>query len=236
MIAISQPTYLPWIGYFNLIINSNKFIFLDDVQFDKRSWQQRNKIKSNLGEQIISVPVKTKGKRDQLLKDVVVDDQNFFKKHLKTIQTNYSKTKYFKKIFPLFESIEKEINKELHLSNINIILINLILEILNIKRKIILSSKLDITGEKTSKLINICNFLGDKKYLANPGAINYLEKDMNIINSNNIELYVLNYKDIKYQQYYNGFLSHLSIIDLLFNEGKDSVNILSSSFNIKKIN
>ena len=78
MIAISQPTYFPWIGYFGLIMNSDIFIFLDDVQFDKRSWQQRNKVKSNLGEQFISVPVKTKKKSRQLIKDVEINNQNFW--------------------------------------------------------------------------------------------------------------------------------------------------------------
>lgn len=236
MIAISQPTYLPWIGYFNLILNSTQFVFLDDVQFDKRSWQQRNKIKTNLGEQIISVPVKSKGKNGQLIKDVEISDRDFFKKHLKTFQINYSKAKYFKKIFPYFESVERQIHKELYLSNINIILINLILEILNVKKKIILSSQLNCIGKKTSKLINICNFLNNKNYLINPGAQNYIKKDIGLFEENNMTVNLLDYKNFEYQQCHKGFLSHLSIVDLLFNEGQNSNKILSNSFSFQKIN
>ena len=129
MIAISQPTYLPWIGYFGLIMNSDTFIFLDDVQFDKRSWQQRNKIKSNIGEIYISVPVKTKGKSKQLFKDVEVNNRKFYISHLKSIKLNYSKTKYFDKIFPYFLEIEEKICNEKYLSKINIILISQIFKI-----------------------------------------------------------------------------------------------------------
>ncbi len=235
MIAISQPTYFPWIGYFGLIMNSDIFIFLDDVQFDKRSWQQRNKVKSNLGEQFISVPVKTKRKSKQLIKDVEIYDQNFYQEHLKIIELNYSKSKYFDKIFPHFSEIEKKIRDEVYLSKINIILINQILKILNLRKKIYQSSDLNIGGKKTSKLINICNHFKDKNYLINPGALDYLKNDFDLLNNENIELYLLEYNGIKYNQLYGNFLSHLSIIDLLFNEGDNSINILNKSFNLNKI-
>tara|TARA_B100002052_G_scaffold298448_1_gene331947 strand:+ start:371 stop:1087 length:717 start_codon:yes stop_codon:yes gene_type:complete len=235
MIAISQPTYLPWIGYFGLIMNSDIFIFLDDVQFDKRSWQQRNKVKSNLGEQFISVPVKTKKKSRQLIKDVEINNQNFYQEHLKIIKFNYSKSKYFDKIFPYFSDIEKKISNEVHLSKINIILINQIFKILNLKKKIYQSSDLNIGDKKTSKLINICNHFKDKNYLINPGALDYLKNDFDLLNNENIELYLLEYNEIKYNQLYGNFLSHLSIIDLLFNEGDNSINILNKSFNLNRI-
>ena len=114
-------------------------------------------------------------------------------------------------------------------------LINLILEILNVKKEIILSSNLNLTGEKTSKLVNICNYFAIKKYLINPGAMEYLEKDLDLISTNKIELYMLKQKNVRYKQYYEGFLSHLSIIDLLFNEGKNSSEVLLNSFEIQKI-
>ena len=82
-IAIMQPTYLPWLGYFDLIDRSDILVFLDSVQFDKRSWQQRNRIKTPNGELMLTVPVLTKGKFDQKICDVMIDQsQNFEKKHL----------------------------------------------------------------------------------------------------------------------------------------------------------
>lgn len=236
MIAISQPTYFPWIGYFSLIMNSDIFIFLDDVQFDKRSWQQRNRIKSNLGEQFISVPVKTKGKRNQLIKDVEISNVNFYREHLKIIKFNYSKSKYFDKIFPYFSDLEKKMSNEINLSKVNIILIDQIFKILNLDKKIYLSSDLNVQGKKTSKLINLCNHFKDKNYLINSGALDYLKNDFDLLNDENIKLYLLEYNKIEYNQLYGDFLSHLSIIDLLFNEGDNSINILNKSFKFNKIN
>ena len=92
-----QPTYLPWLGYFDLIHRSDIFVFLDSVQFDKRSWQQRNRIKSPNGELMLTVPVLTKGRFDQQIYDVGIDiSQNFEKKHFNSIRSNYTKSKYFK--------------------------------------------------------------------------------------------------------------------------------------------
>mgnify|MGYP003315469201 CR=1 FL=1 len=92
-IAIMQPTYLPWIGYFGLMEYVDMFVFLDSVQFEKRSWQQRNKIKTNEGERYLTIPVQSKGKRDQLINEVkVLKCSNFEKQHKRLIKQYYSKS------------------------------------------------------------------------------------------------------------------------------------------------
>ena len=99
-IGISQPTFLPWQGYLALINYVDEFIILDDVQFDKRSWQQRNKIKLNNKELVLTIPVKTKGRYEQKIYEVAINNQtNFIEKHLKSIFLSYKKSKYFKNYF-----------------------------------------------------------------------------------------------------------------------------------------
>jgi hypothetical protein len=93
-----------------------------------------------------------------------------------------------------------------------------------------------VQGKKTSKLINLCNHFKDKNYLINSGALDYLKNDFDLLNDENIKLYLLEYNKIEYNQLYGDFLSHLSIIDLLFNEGDNSINILNKSFKFNKIN
>ena len=96
MIFITQPTYMPWIGYFSFLLKSKKIIFLDDVQFSRRSWQQRNKIKHINEELLLTVPVISKGKKNQNINEVRINNKtNFVEKHLKSISLSYKKCKYF---------------------------------------------------------------------------------------------------------------------------------------------
>src|SRR3981081_1029831 len=96
-IGIMQPTYLPWMGYFELMASSEVFVFLDDVQFNKKSWQQRNRIKGPNGELLITVPVLNKGKRDQAICEVCInnDDRDWGKKHLRSVELSYQKSPFF---------------------------------------------------------------------------------------------------------------------------------------------
>ena len=101
-----QPTYLPWLGYFVLINRSDVFVFLDSVQFDKRSWQQRNRIKTPNGELMLTVPVLTKGRFNQNICDAIIDkSQKFEKKHFSSIRSNYMKSKYSKLYIQELEKI-----------------------------------------------------------------------------------------------------------------------------------
>ena len=105
-IGISQPTFFPWQGYLALINFVDEFIFLDDVQFDKRSWQQRNKIKQINKELLLTIPVISKGKRDQKINEVKINNNtNFIEKHLKSISLSYKKCKYFSDYYSKIENI-----------------------------------------------------------------------------------------------------------------------------------
>ena len=227
MLFISQPTYLPWIGYFSYLNLCKKVVFLDDVQFNRRSFQQRNKIiKKKESIQYLSVPVKKKGFYNQLLSEVKINDSNFFENHLKIIRHEYSKSKYFSYLYPHLEILNSRIKKMENLSEINILLINKICKILDIKLNFQKSSDLSFKEKKTKKLISICNFLGQKKLLANEGMKSYLLDDFDIIKENQIEIEMFKYNLIEYAQSSKKFVPYLSVLDLIFNLGPDSKKII----------
>lgn len=225
-ISIMQPTYLPWMGYFDLMDQVNIFVLLDSVQFEKRSWQQRNKIKSPKGELLLTVPVLTKGKFDQKINQVKINKSKHFPKdHLKAIGYNYNKAKYFKKIYP---ELEKILNKSFNLLvDLNIELIVWLKNLLGIKTKIKKSSLLKTRGRKADLLINICKLLNANTYLSPIGSKAYL-KDGQIFKANNIRLSYQQFNHPQYCQLYGKFIPYLSILDLLFNKGSESLKVIRS--------
>lgn len=219
-ISIMQPTYLPWMGYFSLINQVDIFVIYDDVQFDKRSWQQRNKIKTQSGTQWLTVPVLTKNKLSQKINDVVISKElSFERDHIKAIEINYSKAPFFKKYKnEVFDCIDNNHHKIIEL---NFSLIQKISDILNIKTEFIKSSDLkNIDGKKDERLINICKTLSANAYVSPEGSKNYLGEG-DSFQDNDIKLEYQLFEHPKYEQIYGSFESHMSIIDALFNCGSD---------------
>lgn len=229
-IAISQPTFLPWQGYFALINYVDEFIFLDDIQFEKRSWQQRNKIKYIGNELLLTVPVITKNKYNQKINEVLIDqNSNYIDKHLKTIKLAYSKTKFFELYFPKISDIYNKKFKKLIDLNKN--LIDFFLTELNIIKKISFSSDLRLSENKHFLIDKICKLKKCTTYISTKGSQEYL----NLINKKDIT-YKIKYFDFKnelYQQTTGSFIKFLSIVDLLFNKGTDSKLYLEKNFFIE---
>jgi len=225
-VVIMQPTYLPWMGYFDLMDQSDYFVFLDSIQFEKRSWQQRNKIKSSEGELLLSVPVLSKGKFTQKINKVKINKSaSFPKDHLKAIKYNYSRAKYFKKIFP---GLEKILDKNFDfLVDLNIELIIWLKNLLGITTKLKRSSLLRVGGKKADLLISICKALKANAYLSPIGSKDYL-KDGKLFKTNKISLFYQQFNHPQYHQLYDTFMPYLSIIDLLLNEGEKSLSIIQS--------
>jgi hypothetical protein len=222
--VIMQPTYLPWVGYFDLMDQSDYFIFLDSVQFDKRSWQQRNRIKTPNGEMMLTVPVYSKGKYTQSICDVRIDTtKNFQEKHIKTIQQFYSKAAFYSQYFDKFNSIlRKEYS---HLVDLNIDLILFFKELLGIQREIARSSLLELQGKKVELLYNICKIVKADCYLSPIGSKNYIDEN-NLFEKNGMALRYHNYQHPVYRQLYGEFIPYLSVIDLLLNEGENGLAII----------
>jgi len=225
-VAIMQPTFLPWIGYFALIDRVDEFIFLDNVQFDKRSWQQRNKIKTANGDIWLSVAVSTKGKRDQIIKQTEIlyeGDKSPLDKIEKSIEFNYSKA-------PFYEHYASDVfsflrNRPKYISDLNQDLIKWACEKLNIKTPFIKASDLDVKGEKEILLLDICQVLSATSYVSPPGSKTYLA-ETDAFNKAKIDVMYHEYIHPEYTQLYHDFLPYMCILDLLFNEGPASGDIM----------
>ena len=227
VLSILQPSFIPWIGYFDIIRKSDFVIFLDHVQFNKRSWQQRNSIKTSNGSLFLTVPVLTKSKFHQKINEVKIDNtKNFIESHLKSIHQNYSKTKYFDKYFNKIQDIYEK--KEEFLIDLNMNLILMILEeIFAYKLKFEFSSRLNINSKKSNLILDICKCYKTKKYLSAKGSENYLKK--NDFKKENIDLVFNEFIHPTYNQLSGKFIKNLSIIDLLFNCGLESKIIIDKS-------
>jgi hypothetical protein len=221
--AIVQPHYLPWLGYFELIKSVDIFVILDDVQYVKREWKNRNKIrKSPTSNEFkwLSVPIK-KEKINQNINEVNIFDENqeWRKFHIDSLKYVYGKTqnflKYKDEIFSIIEN-----KKILTLFDLNLSLIKKICEILYIKTPIILSSTYKINKKREHKLVDICLRLSCDRYLANNKTFNMV--DRSVFSENNIKIIPQNYEHIKYNQMYDNkkinWISNLSVIDYLFNK------------------
>ena len=226
MIYITQPTYLSGLYFYSLLLKSKKVVFLDDVEFNERSWQQRNKIYKKNSFEYLTVPIKKSGMGKQKINQVEVFDKMFFDKHLKTIQHTYSQTKYFQKVFQELKNLENIIKNTNKLVKINILLIKTILDLLGEKVDFMSASELNIQSKRSHKLINICKKLNFSKILSNQGSKEYLDEDKNLFIESNIELIFYKYEAVKYNHVGDKFIPNLSIIDLLFNEGPNSNKII----------
>jgi len=221
--SIMQPGYLPWLGFFELIYSCDLFVLLDDVQYTKKDWRSRNRIRTKDGWIWLSVPVLTRNKQSQLINEVKINSSiNWRRKHLKAIEINYNKAKYFNDYFPYFENLYT-IDWE-YLLDLDIEIINWVVKVLNIKTPIIKSSGLNTEGKKEDKIINICKKLNATELYDSKAAQNILKLDK--FSENGIRVKFQDYRHPVYIQEYKPFLPFMSVIDLLFQYGPKSLNIL----------
>jgi hypothetical protein len=226
IISLHQPVYLPWLGFLDKIISSDKFVFLDDVQYEKRGFQNRNKIRTHEGNMWLTVPVKTKS--TTMLKNVEIDYSfDWIKKHMKAITLNYSKTSFFNNYWPELEKIYNK--KHDYLFELNMDIIKFLMNKLNIKTSIIFSSELKISEKGSDRILKICKELNADTYISGIGGKKYLNEENFIKNKINIKFQ--NFEHPIYKQNFKPFHSNMSAIDLLFNEGYGSEKIIKESDN-----
>jgi len=221
--AILQPMYLPWMGYFDLIDKSDIFVFFDDVQFRSRSWQQRNKIKTPQGWIWLTVPIsRASGSRIKINEVRIDNSSNWKEDHLKSMKYNYGKAPFFQKYMDFLEEIYSQDWE--HLGDLNITLAKEITAILGLEGKFIHSSGLGVEGVQTEHLINISNKVGADEYISGPAAKDYIEVDK--FKRAGIRLYWHEFHHPSYPQLYGDFIPYISVIDLLFNTGRDAINYI----------
>jgi hypothetical protein len=227
IISVHQPQYLPWLGYFDKIDKSDCFVFLDTVQYKKREFQNRNRIRTQKGCIWLTVPVKTKGLDRQNISDVYVDNEiDWADSHSKSLQMWYGTAPYFSRYYPFFKDVYSK--KWKRLIDLNICIIEYILKQLDIKTKIYLESDIGTTEKSTQRIIEICKKLKADVYLSGTGGKAYLAEDE--FSQNSIGLRYQKFNHPEYAQRFiddnNPFTPYMSVIDLLFNEGPNSIAII----------
>lgn len=220
-IAIHQPNYLPWIGYFDKLDQVDQFVLLDTAVHSKSGFVNRNKIKTQNGSLVLTVPLKNKQHPINELQ--IANNVNWQHTHWRAIEANYQKCAYWNDYKDGFKQIYHR--KWQDLASLNISLIRHINSLLNIETKILIESDFQIDfGKNNTRNVNIVSHLGGDIYLSGIGAQDY--NDIHEFNDNHIELIYQDFKHPIYPQRWGDFQSNLSIIDLLFNCGPKSMSII----------
>jgi len=215
--AIMQPTFLPWAGYFNLISKVDDFVFLDNVQLEKQSWQSRNRLLISSKVNWVSVPIQHIDLKQTIAQTLIVDNKRWKKKLARSFEQSYGRHPYFDDAKKIFDIVIK--STESSLSALNISVIQEISKCLDLSPRFHVASELGVGGERTERLISICHKLKAKDYLSAIGAADYLVEDK-FEEKSNLKLRFQNYTpDVYFQKETTEFVSHLSILDVIANLG-----------------
>ncbi len=220
-VCILQPSYIPWKGFFHQVYKADAFVFLDTVQYDKRGWRNRNKIKTPQGEAWLTIPVHAKGTHQGLvIKDVCVTDQSWAKGHLQKIILSYRQAPFFQQEIAWIEPLLLETAEtEERISRITATLIKAIAARIGIEgTRFYFASDFDILStDPTARLLQLTQSVGGTAYLSGPSAQAYME--MPQFEAAGIPVEWMAYDYSEYPQLYPPFTHHVSILDLIFMVG-----------------
>lgn len=219
-IAILQSNYIPWKGYFDMIAAVDEFILYDDMQYTRRDWRNRNQIKTPQGIQWLTVPVSVKGKYHQTIRETEIDGTDWAAAHWRTLQQNYRRAPHFAEIAQWLEPLYLQ-ESYTHLSQLNRRLIEAICRYLSIKTTISSSWDYTLQDGKTERLVDLCVKAGGSEYISGPAARDYI--DEGLFSAAGIKLSWFDYAGYpEYPQMWGEFAHGVTILDLLFNCGRDA--------------
>jgi len=228
-VAIMQPTWLPWMGYFDLIDQVDQFVFLDTVQFSKQSWHCRNRIKTSQGSKWISLPVSARFREGTSLDTAIVHPERRMRKFAKTLHQEYSGAHAFNSEFPALEKHLSSIANGACLADVNIAFIHFAMERLGITTKTARAQSLPKFDGRVTRLIEICRLYSADTYVSAPGSADYIGLDgIKCFEEAGINVVFQRYDHPIYPQCGSGFLGFMSIVDLLLNAGEQAGAILRS--------
>ncbi len=220
--VILQPSYVPWRGYFHQIQKADVFVFYDDVQYDKRGWRNRNRIKTPSGSRWLTIPVRSCGaqvERTPIREIQICWDRPWPQKHLEAIRHSYSKAPFFERYAPLLESCFAR--RQERLADLTIDLtVRLASELGLAGKRFLRSSTLSASGAKDDRLISLLKALCAHHYISGPSARAYIDEAK--LNAAGITLEYMSYDYPPYDQLYPPYDPHISILDLLFMKGPDA--------------
>lgn len=228
-IAILQSNYIPWKGYFDLIRRVDEFILYDEVQYTRRDWRNRNRIKTAAGVRWLTIPVEVSGRFEQTISETLIADPAWAGRHWKTLQHSYGRAAGFAEVAPRLETFYAGLGSTPRLSEVNEALLRIVCEMLDLEPHIRQSSEFDLhADDATSRLVSICAQAGATRYLSGPAARAYLDETK--FNEAGIEVDWMSYDGYpQYTQLHGVFDHHVSIVDLLFNMGRRAKDYLLPS-------
>lgn len=227
-VAIAQPTFLPWLGWFDLADQADFLVLLDDVAFSKQSWQQRNRIKTPDGLSYLTVPIRTAGKFGQRICDTEIISDRFVNKTLRTVAQNYRRAEHFERYFPEFSVVLEKSVASGNLCALNCGLIDWLATQLGVATPSVRSSELGVGGKRGNHVAMLCELVGAETYISPAGAEDYLIDDRAEFDQRAIAVELHVYEHPVYRQCFQPFEPYASAIDLLLNEGDRAGPILRS--------
>lgn len=223
LVAIHQPEYLPWLGYFEKMLRADVFVLLDNVQFTKGDFHNRTRIKGSAGVQWLSIPVH--GSISEKINEITVAGHKWETKHWHSLVSCYSRAFFFEELKAVFEAFYRQ--SAARLLDYNLGALELIAGVLGIEKNWVLASELNAGGKKSDLVLNICRELGATAYYSGKSGSTYLRRDD--FERAGIKIEVQNFTHPVYQQLFTdgaGFTPNLSVLDLLFNCGPASRDLI----------
>lgn len=232
-VVITQSNYIPWRGYFDMLRSVDQVILLESVQYTRRDWRNRNRIKTPNGPLWLTVPVEVKGRYDQAIDETLISDPNWATAHIRSIEMAYKRAAHFSAVAPWLFDLLGRAATESHLTKVNEKLIRAICEYLDVTVPIsrcsdVLDRKVLAVMDPTERLLKLCLAAGASHYVSGPAAKSYL--NVKLFEEHGIEVGWMDYSGYKeYPQLWGEFDPSLSVIDLLLNTGPEAKRYLERS-------
>jgi hypothetical protein len=220
-VAIVQSNYIPWKGYFDLIARVDEFILYDDMQYTRRDWRNRNRIKTQHGVQWLTIPVDVKGKYYQAIKDTLISERGWARSHWQTLQHAYGRAPYFAEYRERFAELYARAGALTRLSDVNHLFLAALCEMLGIHTRISWSMNYRLSDGRTERLVELCRQAGATEYVSGPAARAYM--DESCFAAAGIGIAYMDYGGYpEYPQLYPPFEHGVTVADLLFHTGADA--------------
>jgi hypothetical protein len=231
LFSAHQPAYLPWLGYFHKLALADKFVVLDDVQFEKNSFTNRNQIKSSNGPIWLTVPLLNIGHTEKTVKDMKINnDVDWRKNHWRSIYFNYKKAPFFSQHADYFENFyQKRWNNLIDVINEQL---KYFISQLGIKTEVVLQSELSVNSKKKQLVVDLCRKCDANNFIFGSMGRDYADEDF--FRDNDIKIYFQNYEHPIYGQQFKDFVSNMAVIDLLFNVPREDILEIIMNKNISK--
>lgn len=226
ILTAHQPVYLPWLGLFHKIALADTFCYFDIAQYQTKDYNNRNKIKTHAGELWLSVPVESKNHFEKRVGEIAIVQNGWQRKHVKSIRLAYQHAPYFSNYFPGLEALILNESSN-SLGQLNLAILRYLMQCMGIATPIVIASEYQFQGAKSDLVLDMCRQLEADIYIFGAQGRNYADVEKFI--AHKVRPVFQDYRHPCYRQMHGGeFLPYMSVIDLLFNEGPRSLEILLS--------